>query len=183
MSTLNVNNINEAGGVDAVITGGVLDSGSLPAGSILQVVSTTKTDAASTTSTSFSDVSGLSVSITPSSATSKVLVSYTVQGNGRAGSTSLFVRLLRDSTLISAGAAAGNRTEVSGHSLTGEFAIETTGGNFLDSPATTSAITYKIAFSSSVSGQAAYINRAHQDTDAATTPRGVSSITVMEVAG
>ena len=57
----------------------------LPAGSIIQVVSTTKTDTFSTTSTSFSDVTGFSVSITPTSTSSKIMVMASAQvGNSSA---------------------------------------------------------------------------------------------------
>jgi hypothetical protein len=54
--------------------------------------------------------------------------------------------------------------------------------NFLDSPATTSAVTYKIQVSGNAASTVA-INRAVSDGDANTTQRGISTITLMEVAG
>jgi hypothetical protein len=53
---------------------GTVPAARLPAGSVLQVVSTVKTDTFTTVSSSYVDVTGLSVSITPTSATSKILV-------------------------------------------------------------------------------------------------------------
>lgn len=74
MSTLSVNNVTEVGGAP-VVTNGVLDSGSLPTGSILQVVRTTDTTERSTTSNTFVDT-GMSVSITPNSSSSKIIVLF-----------------------------------------------------------------------------------------------------------
>jgi hypothetical protein len=54
---------------------------------------------------------------------------------------------------------------------------------FLDSPSSTSALTYKIQLASNVSGQTSSVNRWHNDLDSNTRIRGVSTITVMEVAG
>jgi hypothetical protein len=59
-------------------TSGTLPKARLPAGSVLQVVSTEKVDTFSTTSGSFVDVTGLSVSITPTSATSNVFVLFQI---------------------------------------------------------------------------------------------------------
>jgi hypothetical protein len=56
------------------------------------------------------------------------------------------------------------------------------GINFLDSPATTSATTYKIQVRGNVASTVA-VNRSVNDADAATSARTASSITVMEVAG
>jgi hypothetical protein len=111
-----------------------------------QVVSTNKTDVFTTTSTTFVDVTGVSVSITPTLATSKVLVIFaSVVGNTAGGSnSSARLNLLRDSTNIaqSTGGTGGNQT----------LGVNTGSNNagapssiiFLDSPATTSATTYKI---------------------------------------
>jgi len=60
---------------------GVPASG-MPTGSVIQVQSTTKTNTFSTTSTSFTDVTGLSVSITPISTSSKILVIYSLPSYG-----------------------------------------------------------------------------------------------------
>jgi hypothetical protein len=146
----------------------------LPAGSVLQVVSTTKTDTASTTSTSFSDVSGLSVTITPTSSTSKIFIILTLGSVGNTVNTVKF-NILRNSTNIAQPASGGNSSTINHFpgatvSATGDCA------SFLDSPATTSAITYKIQWA--VDGSTGYLNRHTGNTDY----NSVSTITAMEIA-
>ena len=83
-----------------------ITSAGLPSGSVLQAKTATKTDTQSTTSNSFTDITGLSVSITPSSTNSKILVLCTV-----CMSSTFYwcpVRVLRDSTQINAPDAAGS---------------------------------------------------------------------------
>jgi len=145
-------------------------------GQILQVVSTTKTDIFSTTSTSLVDVTGFSVNITPSSATSKVLVMIdTTIGNSTASSTVL--QLVRDSTpiAVATGGSVSNNTVLT-YSASANWG-DGVGANFLDSPATTSSVTYKVQmFVASGTG--------HVGRPGVTADRGaVSTITVMEVAG
>ena len=113
-------------------------------GKILQVLQTTKTTSFSTSSTSLVDVTGLSVSITPSSATSKVLVQVSV---GLLKSDTNYVRL----TVFRGNAATG--TNLASPSVGfGLMRADTTPYgfgfiNYLDSPATTSATTYQAAIS------------------------------------
>ena len=79
----------------------------MPAGAVLQVKQTEKTDTFTTTSTSFVDITGLSVTITPSSSSNKILVMYEV-----AATNSFYVsqvNLVRDTTDISQPDAASNR--------------------------------------------------------------------------
>jgi len=151
-------------------------------GKILQVVSTTKTDTFTSTVTgTYTDITGMSVSITPTSNTSKILVHVTGAGMGQVGVSSLVVQLLRGSTAISIGDTAGSRTTASTNSYSsdasqlGPFAI-----HFLDSPATTSATTYKIQFK--LGSGTFYFNRTQTDTDSASFARIASTITVMEIA-
>ena len=154
-------------------------------GGILQVVSTTKTDTFSTSSTSFTDITGLSASITPSSTSSKIYV--VVSCNASADSDRLVnLRLLRDSTPISIGDAAGSRSQSSA------YFYENGGNNkglqlhnipvtFLDSPSTTSTVEYKIDIKTNTG--TITVNKTHSDTDTADYPRLASTITLMEVAG
>jgi len=154
-------------------------------GSVLQVVSTTKTDTFSSATTgSWLDVTGLSLSITPSSASSKIMVFGRITGMGTNAVTRMQVRLVRDSTEISVGDAAGSRLQVSGNEL---YVADNDGfvGStvfFLDSPATTSATTYKIQIRNGNSAGTVYVNRNPVDANAVTASRGTSSITVMEIA-
>lgn len=155
-----------------------------PAGSVLQVVSATKTDTFSRTSSSsdFGDVTGLSVSITPSSASNKILIFANVSIGVTTSQRGTF-RIVRDSTAIAVATSAGNRmagTSAFESRSTGD--IIPTNGCFLDSPNTTSATTYKIQVSIEGS-QLVYVNRSSSDGDVNTITRTASTITVMEIAG
>jgi hypothetical protein len=148
---------------------------------VVQVKSTTKTDTFTTTSTSFTDVTGLSVSITPTSASNKILVLVNMTASATPGTVALMAVLLRDSTQIAIGDTAGNRTRASGFAQpTNADSVTMVSISFLDSPATTSATTYKMQIRGNSANTVA-INRSVGDTDAATFARTISSITVMEV--
>ena len=143
---------------------------------ILQVVSTTKTDIFSTTSTSFVDVTGLSASITPTSATSKVFVMLTALVGVNASGLPVRLNLVRDSTNIaqSTGSSTSDQTLAvyTNNAITGDSAAV----NFLDSPATTSATTYKLQIAIT-GGATCYVGR-YGGNDGR---RSVSTLTVMEV--
>jgi hypothetical protein len=158
---------------------GVLGWANAGAGKVLQVVSTTKTDTFSTTSTSYVDITGLSVSITPTSATSKIYVVLSISGSEQAGWS---YQLVRDSTAICIGdSGGGSRKQASGGmSVRDTNGINNGSVNFLDSPATTSSTTYKVQMY--VPSNTGYVNRTHGDVDAAYTIRSASTITVMEIA-
>lgn len=160
-----------------VASGSSLDlrnGATLPAGSVLQVVSTNKTDtyAEAVSSGSFTGIiPGLTATITPSSATSKILVWGFCDTIDTVRSLALF----RDTTQISLGDAAGSRKQ--SHSQASAFVF-----NFLDSPATTSAITYGVKIQGA-SATTIYVNRRSSDTDTGTNARSTSTITLMEIAG
>jgi hypothetical protein len=162
--------------IDATVFG-------LPTGSILQVVSVTKTDTYSTTSTTFADITGLTATITPSSTSSKILIFGSVMLGSNPNDTAPFVRFARAGTAIAIGDAAGSRTQVTN----GRLAPGTLNNNstfatqFLDSPATTSSRVYSIQLASEGSGIPVYVNRSASDSNSAAYTRGVSSITLMEV--
>ena len=154
-------------------------------GKILQVKQTVKTNTASRISTSFGDL--VTVTITPASATSKFLVSYKCSMSTANGGYSGSVRLTRDSTAIYIGDASGSRRQCSSSMEAdsdgiGDVKVRDMNGEFLDSPNTTSAITYKLQYASDYSNAYVYIGRSQQDTDAIYRPRVPTSITVMEVA-
>lgn len=149
-----------------------------------QVVSTLKSDTFSTTSTSYADVTGLSVSITPTLATSKVLVMVQYV-TGVSGDMIMFTQLVRDSTALSIGDAAGSRIRASNAMSPSigagpnTYVYNSNSIIFLDSPATTSATTYKLQMS--VNTGTGYLNRSGVDADNANNARTASNITVMEV--
>ena len=171
-----------AGGLPAgTVTSATLASG--VGGKVLQVKSVTKTDAAfSTTSTSYTDVTGLSVAITPTSSNSKILVSANIHGIGD-GSTQAYFRFMRDSTPICLGTDVGSRVSATLGSLHFDQAndVNSCSQTFLDSPSTTSEVTYKIQCQTQGSGTI-YVNRSNTDANNATSGRFTSSLTVTEVA-
>jgi len=139
------------------------------AGKILQVVSTTKSDVFTTTSGTYVDVTGLAATITPSSASSKILVLANISYSASNGRDAAF-QVLRGSTVIPTG--------VTGSVLNGvySYSMFSLAQSYLDSPATTSATTYKIQVY--VSAETIYVNRRALDTNFT----GQSTITLMEVA-
>ena len=164
-----------------------LTSADLPAGTVLQVVSTTKTDTFTTTSTSYEDVTGLSVSITPRSTSSKIFVMVQTNVGGDSNSYSA-IQLVRDSTAINIGDASEPRTQASYMSFNGGT---TDGENYygaanvhlsiLDSPATTSTLTYKVQAKTNTSN--IKINSSGADGGNSIYGRMASTITLMEIAG
>ena len=153
-------------------------------GGILQVVSTTKTDTFTTTSSSFVDVTGLSASITPRSTSSKIFVLATVSGNGTPSGTIMNTRLARGGTAIFVGDAAGGRTRsgVAGLGPSGQDAISFVVSG-LDSPSTTASTTYSVQVANQGNSSTVHVNRSSTDTNSASYSRTVSSITLIEVAG
>jgi hypothetical protein len=123
-----------------------------PLGTILQVVSTTKTDTFTMSSTTYATITGLTATITPSSATSKILIFVSSNSAADSGSvTNVFLQMVRDSTPIGIADAASDRTQSSffGNSTALTQQTRDVSLNFLDSPATTSAITYGVQIKAS----------------------------------
>lgn len=155
-------------------------------GAVLQVVSTTKTDTFTTTAqNTWTDITGFSATITPSSTSSKILVTTSLVMGGRVSVNAAFARLLRDSTAIGIGDAAGSRTRTTFDtylSADDDFGGQN-GHSFLDSPSTTSAVTYKWQVYNFAASGTVYVNRGQADTDNANSPRSASSIILMEISG
>jgi hypothetical protein len=158
-------------------------------GKVLQVVSATKTDTSSTNSNSWADISGLSVTVTPTSSSSTFVVMYTVQGSSAPNASGLAFKVLRNSTDIAIGDTASNRPRVGSNINLGDFSVTTNAQlltaaqTFVDSPATTSSITYKVQFRTTQGGSTTcYVNRSVSDRDTTNyDARGASSIVVMEI--
>jgi hypothetical protein len=159
------------------ITKATLNSSGLSSpGHVLQVVQTTKTDNFTTTSTSFIDVTGLSVSITPSSTSSKILVITDISVGSSLNGYSIY-NLVKDSTNLYQG--TDTKTYVGSHIEYSNSSshMGTLNMCYLDSPATTSSTTYKIQMR--VTSGTGAVNRRSGSDDTSV----ASSITVMEVAG
>jgi hypothetical protein len=168
-----------------VIGDGLASSG-LPAGTILQTLQASKSDTQEMSSTSFVDVSDLSVAITPRSTSSKILV--TVILYGYAGHYVGKASIMRDSTEIGKADAASSRPITAlPFSLppNTDGSITHASAQILDAPSTASQIIYKVtAAKRADGGESLYINRSESDrNNSSYDPRAVSYITVQEVAG
>ena len=162
---------------DSGATAGVKWAG---VGKVLQVVSASKTNTFSSSSTTYTDITDLSVSITPVATTSKVLVIVQLTGQGTTGANVGQFRLVRGSTAIHVADADGNKTQAFGMVYMGiNDMISTTGAVYLDSPSTTSSTTYKVQ--GKTTSNTFYVNRPDGTNNASTTTHGASSITVMEI--
>jgi len=149
-------------------------------GKVLQVVSATKTDTFTSTSTSYTDITGLSVSITPSATSSKIMVFVNLTGNGAPASNGSYYRLMRGTTAIAIGDTASTRTRASGTMYINDTGqLTSTSFSNLDSPSTTSATTYKVQ--GMIPGGTFYVNRSSGDVDTDVIARAASTITVMEI--
>ena len=159
----------------------------MPAGAVLQVVSATKTDKQSTTSATPSDVTGLSVSITPTSTSSKILVMTNINYGGANNFYGAFFVKRNSTDIVLSTVGTGNQINstfgVGGDSSDAAFKLEGIAHSYIDSPATTSAVTYKVQFASTWTSIALIVNGTGSTNDAAYIVGGTSTITVMEIAG
>ena len=191
-SRLIVNSIRHTGASSDAIT---LDSAgkcSFPnggAGKILQVQSATKTDTASTNITRDSDWTGhgLSVSITPSSASNKIFISgYFMVGVDN--DENLFYKLFKGGSVITAatGDAASNRSRVTASVPVRDdqtYVVYSLPIHYLDTAGSTSSLTYTPAIGiSSQNNKTIYVNRSEGDLDNGNYVRTISVLTAMEVA-
>lgn len=140
-------------------------SAGLPTGTVLQVVQGQKTSRSTITSTSFVDV-GLSVNITPSSTSSKILIMASASGNSELSNNALYFTVYRDSTNLGGSNGTGF-IESPQARLQVPVSVST-----LDSPATTSQINYSIR-----------VRTSSLTVEFPATPSEVASIVVMEIAG
>ena len=173
----------------------------LPAGSaggIIQVKHTTKTDPWEhpTPNATYAKVTGLDVSITPTRSDSKILIMASVnfstaywQGYG-----ALYKKVGAGSDAVVEGAIGGANGAQPRYSFTGLQYSGVSGQaynqyhgsiNYLDSPSTTSTVTYSIYMRSYNNGYGIYCNRNADDSRTSSDyyGRGASFITAMEVSG
>tara|TARA_B100001989_G_C24259813_1_gene326320 strand:- start:65 stop:592 length:528 start_codon:yes stop_codon:yes gene_type:complete len=167
--------------VDRIIpTAGVPTGGG---GGIIQIKQAVETAVQSTTSSTFGAIPGLSVTITPTRSDSKIMIMVDTKIGTNGGGC--YIKLLRGSTDIYLGDTVSGKTsclqQIYGGSDTGEgqYGMAFMGGNFLDSPATSSAVTYSVHWKRENSATM-YLNRSASDSGSYV-GRGASSITVMEV--
>ena len=182
-SILKVNQIQTtAGGVPTAA-----DLGLNVTGTVLQVVQAFKSDIWSSSSTSYVDVTGLSITITPSSANSKIYIAAYLGRVSNSGSSyySNAWRFTRGSTAIGVGDAAGNRllAGMNTHHYDGNY--DGTGAMFyLDNPSTTSPVTYKVQGAGHGSGTVLLnYSESNYDVNLGYGSRTGSNLIAMEIAG
>ena len=166
-----------------------LGSRVMAAGHVVQVLQANKTDVFTAgLSSTFVGIPDLSVTITPTSTSSKILIMPTVFISSNY-TTFYHFQLYRNGTIIDGarGDASGSRARDYGM-----FYISNTGNNnshnmslppYLDSPNTTSATTYQLYVGDQNNGGSTfYLNRSQRDGTQVYEPRGISTFTVMEIA-
>jgi len=169
---------------------------SMPTGSVLQVVNNVIQTFNTTTSTSYVS-SSITASITPVSTSSKILIKMNVYMSASKGSFTVgrLYKGIGGSFSEVTGASATHSVSVEGTASSGfltntynpsdihhEHFYPLVSGEYLDSPSTTSALTYTLYYRAR-GGNTAYINRASGGTGADHHAYGISSVTLMEIAG
>jgi hypothetical protein len=175
--TVTINGSGTIGGIsvgglnDNIITKNEMATGGAwaPAGTVLQVVSATYSTQVASTSSSWTDT-GLSATITPTSATSKILLIANINGIYHGNSLACFgAQLVRNSTSICIFEGTLGTTNTS-------QIASASGMNYMDSPATTSAITYKVQFNNPSASATTYVQIPNSSYIA------TSALTLMEIA-
>ena len=176
-SSISVTNVSGNGSGLTNLNASNLATGTVPAarlpgglGKVLQVVSTNSTTYFTSSSSSLTDITGMSVAITPSATNSKILVMVDFSADSFGDNTNYGFQLIRGSTAVGNG-VSGN---VVAHFNANEF--DTMAITYLDSPSTTSATTYKLQFKS-FNGGAISFNRSQSSS----TYQTASNITVIEI--
>jgi hypothetical protein len=158
----------------------------LPTGFPIQVVQAVKdTTQSITTNATWTDLSGLSLTISRADTAGKVRVQAMI--NGSAAGYELFFRIMRGTTVIGVPSSAGNRSLVTAtlnyfNTAAGSGTVSI---DFVDdvSAISTASLTYKIqAFAKQGASYTNYINQTTVDTDGDERPRAISTLTLTELA-
>tara|TARA_B100001250_G_C19689426_1_gene739578 strand:- start:155 stop:730 length:576 start_codon:yes stop_codon:yes gene_type:complete len=186
-SIVTQNVVDTADIADASITTAKLASGAItnavmPTGTILQVLQATDTtDLTYSTTNTWADLGNLSLAITPRATSSKILVSCQIGCVDHATNSYLVAfKYVRGSTTIGGaydsgiGGTTGIRGEGSGDTNAVYGAVLP---QFLDSPSTTSATTYKVQYNNYNGGNFYYLR------DAGTNESYIATLTLMEIQG
>jgi len=148
-------------------------------GKIGQVVSHTLTSVTTISAGSFV-ATGLTLNITPSASNSKIYLIAQVSTGGESDKNQI-LRFFRDSTVIGAAADSGNQLGSTSHNgRTHTSTSQSAPMTFLDSPSSTSQITYSIKLYGQ-SGITHYINRTNEDENNVVKGRTTSTLTAFEV--
>ncbi len=160
-------------------TGPMGATGVTGTGAIKQVVSVTKQDPFTTTNTGYVDITGMAATITPTSASSKILVSVQLSLAGTNGTYHCYIRLNRNGSNVTGSNGTWNTWQSMLHkNINDARDLDVASMNYLDSPGTTSPVTYQLQMA--VQGFTFYVNRGgNTEVWSASNP---STITLMEVA-
>jgi hypothetical protein len=168
---------------DINASAGIVSSKLSGTGKVLQVISVSELSTFSTSSSSYVDVTSMSIAITPSSASSKIFITFFAQGSTSATDTG-HIRLNKGGSDLFIGATSSSRQRATVGITSGDQPVSgltNLSFSYLDSPNTTSATTYKITMRANTG--TAYLGRSQVDGDSAGYPRTPTSFTVMEIAG
>ena len=175
MAIITLNN-NSLSGVTA-LPAGVVDANALASGvggKVLQLLSTTFTTGTYSSSSTYADITGASLSITPSSSSNKIYVSFTLAGMRReVNITYIGIKLFRQ---INGGGYSEIEKMENGLAYTGGSNTITISSSYayLDSPSTTNQIDYKVQINSGTNSAQVSVNNDQQES---------SHVTLMEIAG
>ena len=187
--------ISKTGSTVTYNSGTIGDNIAFPAGHVIQVIYSQKTDREALSTSGWTDIPGtdqdglgsiFSAKIVPSSLSSKILVTVNLEGSGGNSRYVFGVRLYRGTTAIGLSDQIGSRPQT--FMTTGEQDWSNYGRNnltndFLDSPNSLSEQTYSLKVWDSRDNGTVYINRAYYDFDGVAVPTGTSSIKLMEISG
>ena len=164
---------------------GNLSFGAAGGGKILKMESTTKADGFTSTSTSYVDVTGLTVSIQPTAASSKIYIVFSIHAGGQSGAYTAY-RLVRGSTAIAIHAGStGNQTSCTvAHQFDSGTITTALSSNFRDTPSYNlgDTLTYKIQGISHYNNYEFCVNRPSGAPNSDYVAKGSSTITAIEVA-
>ena len=185
--------------VDAdMIAAGAVTDPKMAAGAVLQVQNTTLTAHTSqnvSSSFTYEDVTNFNCAITPASASNKIMITAHIMGEGTIDDNRWMLRIKRaisgGATTYIQGASSGNRSQMIGQFASHYHADDNNDtpatfdlANYVDSPSTTSAVTYTLQIAVRDSGgKDWHTNRCVMSDDISVGSVGVSWITLMEVAG
>jgi len=183
-----LSSLGSAGQIIQVNSGAsALEFAAASGGGILQLKSANDANKVTTTSSSYTALSNLSVSITPAATANKILILANVHGSGANGSNAGgAVAIYRNGSLLSGanGNASSNRTRAMGQLASGnggeEWIVNGSATVFLDNPASTSALTYQL-YIRNEDGSGSILNAGYSDGDSSDRVRLASNITVMEI--
>lgn len=161
-----------------------LTAAEMPTGSVLQVKQAVLTTSSAASIEGWYDITGLSLAITPTSSSSKILIQANVFGAVSNAGWLTGIRILRDSTALAVGTSGSSATNnfasvayMAGSTAEGDGKQMV--ADILDSPSTASAITYKVQYVGGNTGVITYINRLSTSSSVC----AISTITLTEIQG